>query len=153
VAVVLREHMFQRHPVQNNALMLITTNTSGRSPVFAEPAHAREAVECLYRVQSLYPFFLYGFVMMPDHCHSLLRVDPPLKVSQIMNSYKSGLTFDIGIPKLWQSRFHIRIVENGAGNVLQYIHMNPVIKNLADRPESYPWSSANGKWDVCQLPA
>ena len=134
--------MFQRHPIQNNALMLVTTNTSGRFPVFAESAHAREAVECLYRVQSLYPFFLFGFVIMPDHCHFLLRADPPVKISQLMSSYKSGLTFDTGIPKLWQSRFHLRIIERGAGNVLQYIHMNPVRAGIVEKEEEYLNSSA-----------
>lgn len=132
--------------------MLVTTNTLGRLPVFAASAHAREAVECLYRVQSLHPFFLFGFVIMPDHCHFLLKVDPPFKISKIMNSFKSGLTFDTGIRKLWQPRFHIRLIGHGAWDVLRYIHMNPVEKGLIDRPEIYPWSSACGKWDVCQLP-
>ncbi len=145
--------MFQRHPVQNNQLMLVTTNTVGRFPVFADTSVAREAIECLYRVQSLYPFFLFGFVFMPDHCHFLLRADPPVKISQIMCSFKSGLTFDTGIKKMWQSRFHLRIIEGGGWNVLQYIHMNQVKKGLSDRPENYLWSSASGKWDVSVLPS
>ena len=143
--------MFQRHPIQNSALMFITTNTFNRSPFFADQARAREAVECLYRVQSLYPFFLFGFVIMPDHCHFLLRVDPPVEISQIMNSLKAGLTFDTGISKLWQSRFHMRIVESQPEKVLQYIHMNPVKAGLVDMANQYPWSSASGTWDVNQL--
>ena len=143
--------MFQRHPIQNSALMFITTNTFNRSPFFADQARAREAVECLYRVQSLYPFFLFGFVIMPDHCHFLLRVDPPLSISTIMNSFKSGLTFDTGIPKLWQSRFHMRVIDHHPEVVLQYIHMNPVKAGLIEQQGKYLWSSASGKWDICQL--
>lgn len=144
--------MFQRHLIQNDHLMLVTTNTYQRFPFFEEPSHAREAVECLYRVQSLYPFFLFGFVVMPDHCHFLLRVDSPGRISQIMNSFKSGLTFDTGIPKLWQSRFHIRIINRSGGKALEYIHMNPVKKSLCEKAQDYPWSSASGKWDVSELP-
>ncbi len=143
--------MFQRHPIQHEELMLITTVTLDRRPVFNDPVLAREAVELLYRIQSFRPFFLYGFVIMPDHCHFLLKVLPPFTVSRLMNAYKSGLTFDTGIPKLWQPRFHMRMVERNVGSVMEYIHMNPVRKNLAVRPEDYPWSSACGKWDVSEF--
>lgn len=88
---------------------------------------------------------------MPDHCHFLLRVDPPVEISQIMSSFKSGLTFDTGISKLWQTRFHMRIVESQPEKVLQYIHMNPVVAGLVDQQGKYLWSSASGKWDICQL--
>lgn len=130
---------------------MVTTNTLNRIPVFADPVCAREAVECLYRLQGIHPFHIYAFVVMPDHCHFLLKVIAPYTVSKLMNAYKAGLVFDIGMPKLWQPRFHIRIVERNVGRVLRYIHMNPVLKNLAVRPEDYPWSSACGKWDITAL--
>ncbi|MDD4286790.1 MAG: transposase [Candidatus Peribacteraceae bacterium] len=139
--------MSQRHPVQNEDVQLITTVTARRMPVFADPAHAHEAIECLYRVQARHPFFLYGFVIMPDHCHFLLRVPSPQKISTIMNVFKSGMTFNVGIPKLWQARYHIRSVHNVPA-ALRYIRENPVKAGLAETNEEYPWSSASGKWDV-----
>jgi len=142
--------MSQRHWIQNEAIMLITTNTLKRVRVFADPTKAREAVECLYRVQVLHPFFLYGFVMMPDHIHLLLQMPEGSAVSQMMSAYKSGLTFDIGTPKLWQRRFHQRIVEYPPG-ALEYIHFNPVKAGLVEEPH-YQWSSASGLWDVTPLP-
>jgi REP element-mobilizing transposase RayT len=143
--------MFQRHPLQNDELMMVTTNTLNRVPVFADPVCAREAIECLYRLQAVRSFHIHAFVVMPDHCHFLLRVLSPYTISRLMNAYKSGLVFDIGIPKLWQPRFHIRIIERNVGRVLDYIHMNPVKKSLCERPEHYPWSSACGKWDVSEF--
>jgi putative transposase len=142
--------MTQRHPIQNDAIMLVTTNVIHRLPYFDDSARAREAVECLYRTQSIHPFFLYGFVIMPDHCHFLVHVPSPNTVSKVMNSYKSGLTFDLGIPKLWQRRFHIRIAKKPFG-ALRYIHMNPVRAGFCDIPEDYPWSSASGRWDISSL--
>ncbi len=130
--------------------MFVTTNTLDQRCVFDHPCNAREAVECLYRVQALYPFILYGFVIMPDHCHFLLRVSSPCTVAMIMNSYKSGLTFDLGIPRLWQRRYYL-IVPRNSGAVLRYIHNNPVKAGLASSPESYPWSSASGKWYVTPM--
>ena len=130
--------------------MLITTVTKQREPFFAESANACEAIESFYRVQEQYPFFLYAFVIMPDHCHFFLRMPPPLTISGLMNRYKSGLTFDLGIKQLWQSRFHIRIVKNSSA-VIRYIHTNPVKAGLADSPENFLWSSAAGRWDVTAL--
>lgn len=145
--------MLPRRLVQNEEVMFVTTNTFKRIPFFTKPSHAREAIECLYRVHAIRPFLLYGFVIMPDHCHFLLKVLSPNTISMLMNTYKSGLTFDIGLPKLWQPRFDLRIIETGIGNVLRYIHMNPVKKGMVDQPQDYPWSSASGKWDVTPLGA
>ena len=142
--------MSQRHPVQNEAPMFVTTNTFQRNKFFADPSFAREAVECIYRVQSLYPFFLFAFVIMPDHCHFLLNVPAPGSISKIMNSYKTALVKSIGIKKLWQPRFFLDL-PNNSGKTLEYIHLNPVRAKLAEGAEEYPWSSASGKWDVMEL--
>ncbi len=101
--------------------MFVTTNTKNRRPVFANPAHASEAIDLLYRLQNLHPFLLFGFVIMPDHCHFLLNVPAPYTISKLMNAYKTGLTFDIGIGAFWQPRFDVRIPNNGHA-ALQYIH-------------------------------
>ncbi|MFA6522924.1 MAG: transposase [Candidatus Peribacteraceae bacterium] len=142
--------MSQRHPILNDSRMLVTTVTKGRYPFFLRAANAREAAECLYRVQSLHPFLLYSFVIMPDHCHFLLRVPPPETIVVVMGSFKSGLTFDTGIPKLWQRRYHIRIARSSAA-VLRYIHSDPVRNGLAENNADYPWSSACGRWPVSPL--
>lgn len=142
--------MSQRHPIQNDVTMFVTTNTHNRCPFFAQATLAREAVDCLYRVQTLHPFFLYGFVIMPDHCHFLLRVPAPQTVSSIIGSYKSGLTFDCGIPHLWQARFHMETPKD-IRETLRYIHLNPVRRGIVEDPALYPWSSASGTWDVSSL--
>jgi putative transposase len=142
--------MWQRHPVQADEMMFITTNTRDRKPIFRNPAYAREAVEMLYKVQKRHPYFLYGFVIMPDHCHLLLHVPDGGSISRIMKIFKSGLAFNLGIGAFWQSRFHIKIPDTAA-SVLRYIHQNPVIAGLAKNPEEYPWSSASGKWELSEL--
>ncbi len=89
---------------------------------------------------------------MPDHCHILLNVAPPNTISKIMNVFKSGLIFDLGVSKLWQPRFHIRIPEKDIRKMLSYIHMNPVRAGLVEDQQSYLWSSACGKWDITHIP-
>ncbi len=87
---------------------------------------------------------------MPDHLHLLLNVPEPNTISKVMNVYKSGLTFQLGIKKIWQPRYFMKIPNNSYG-VLQYIHLNPVRKGLVENAADYPWSSACGKWDTSDL--
>jgi len=127
--------------------MLVTSVVRKRIPLFCSDAHAQEAIETLFRVQEFYPFFLYGFVFMPDHCHLLLHIPEGGSVSKIMNIYKGIFSANVGLGPLWQKRFHIRLQPN-IPRTLRYIHMNPVRLGLCEFPEKYPWSSASGKWDV-----
>ncbi|MDD3896775.1 MAG: transposase [Candidatus Peribacteraceae bacterium] len=142
--------MTQRHWIQNEEFMLVTTVTRKRVPYFRNAAVAREAVEQLYRTQERHPFILYGFVVMPDHCHILLRIPPGNGVSRIMHSYKTGLVFATGICPLWQRRFHVRCVQDAVA-VLRYLHSDPVRREIATTPAAYPWSSASGRWDVTPI--
>lgn len=130
--------------------MFITTNTLNRKTVFADPAFAKEAIDCLYRLQELHPFCIFGFVVMPDHIHLLLKIPPPYTISRCMNAYKTGVTFALGIGAFWQPRFDLRIPEN-AYDVLKYIHENPVKAGLVSSANIYPWSSASGKWEVSMM--
>ena len=123
--------------------MFVTTNTKDREKVFSDPAFARMAVETLYETQQKYSFFLYAFVIMPDHCHLLMSVPEGGSVSKIMYSYKRSVSFIIG-KRVWQSRFHIKMIDSVSG-AIAYIHQNPVKAGLCEHVEKYPWSSASGK--------
>lgn len=142
--------MTQRHPIRNNVPMLITTNTVYRYPFFIDEAYAREAVEALYRTKTHKHFEMYGFVIMPDHCHILLHVASPESISNVLFTCKRSVSFVVG-KSIWQKRFHIRI-PNNLRRALQYIHQNPVRAGLVEYPQRYPWSSASGRWEVSPLP-
>jgi len=139
--------MTQRHFVQTG-LFFITTNTKDRVPYFSDPAYARAAVETLYEIQYLYPFYLYSFVIMPNHCHFLLRVPERGYLSKIMHAFKRGTSFTIGKGPIWQPRFFVRLVTDDPYAFLKYIHRNPTKAGLCEAPEDYPWSSASGRWDI-----
>lgn len=125
--------------------MLVTTVTHKREPFFADPAIAREAVETLLRVQALHPFTLHAFVIMPDHVHIVATVHAPNSISHVLNVYKSGLTFNTGIRKMWQRRSDMRIIRS-LRDTVAYVHRNPVAAGLAKTINAYPWSSANTEW-------
>lgn len=131
--------------------MFITTNVRERRKIFLDPAYAREAIDVLYRVQELHPFLLYGFVIMPDHCHLLLKVPAPNTISKVMDRWKMGVSHSLSIGSIWQRRFNLKIPDT-LSPVLQYIHANPIKAGIVLDSSLYPWSSASGKWDVTPLP-
>lgn len=104
--------MFQRHPIQHTSTMFITTNLQNKQPIFAESAAARIAVETLYAKQEMRPFYLFGFVIMPDHCHFLLQLPAGGSISKLMNAYKRSVSFALGSGPIWQSRFHLLVPNN-----------------------------------------
>ncbi len=142
---------FQRHAIQSGHVMFVTTSTLKKVQIFSDPACARIAVETLYSIQGHYPFFLYGFVIMPDHIHLLLKIPEGGSVSKTTGSYKRAVSFNIGRGPIWQSRSFIKIPSDPLP-VLRYIRLNPVKAGLCASPEHYAWSSASGRWDVVELP-
>lgn len=117
--------MSQRHPLQNDIAMFVTTNIANRHRLFENTTYAHEAIDAIYRVQHLYPFFLFGFVIMPDHVHLLLRVMAPAGISDVIRAYKRAVSHAIGMGPIWQPRFYMK-VPNNCWQTLHYIHENPV---------------------------
>lgn len=143
--------MTQRHPISSGCMMFITTNTRHRAPIFEHGPYAREVIETLFRTKELHPFLLFGFVVMHDHCHLLLQVRFPEKISTIMNVWKGMTSLNIGLGRIWQPRYDMQVPE-APNAVLRYIHNNPVSAAYCESPEEYAWSSANHRWNIDPLP-
>jgi putative transposase len=95
-------------------------------------------------------FRLCGYVLMPDHWHALIGVDPPLTISRAIQDIKWVAARRIGRQRnaggsFWQHQFWDRFVLDGKefGERLAYMHLNPVKKRVVERPEAWRWSSYN----------
>jgi len=108
--------------------------------------HTRIVFEqTLEQLRQRHQFFLFGYVIMPNHVH-LLLTEPKLHSLATMLSVLKGETSKLlkgERPQFWQSRYydfnvltHQKYVEK-----LKYIHRNPVERGLVERPEDWPWSS------------
>ncbi|HET6883051.1 MAG TPA: transposase, partial [Pirellulales bacterium] len=94
-----------------------------------------------------WPFELYGYCLMSNHFHLLLR-PRGAPISRIMQSllvshtqryhkhHRSG-------GHVWQGRYKSPVVQNDEHllTVLRYIEANPVRARLVERAEDYAWSS------------
>lgn len=98
-------------------------------------------------------FDLVAFVIMPDHLH-LIIIPKGKNVSQSMHSIKSFSSKEINKNSqhkgsVWQPSFRDLTLwsEEVVIEKINYIHNNPVRKDLVSDPGNYRYSSANTKYE------
>jgi putative transposase len=121
---------------------------NNRQPIFFTDADYRFFLGCLAKAKARYPSRLYAYVLMTNHVHLLLEPLERAHLSLLMQSvgrryvryinetyHRSGT--------LWEGRFKSAVVSHDAYLLAcsRYIELNPVRAGLAQRPETYPWSS------------
>jgi putative transposase len=99
----------------------------------------------LERLRQRHQFFLFGYVLMPEHVHLLLtepKLQPLATTLSVLKRETSKLLKGDRL-QFWQSRYydfnvftHRKWIEK-----LRYIHRNPVERGLVEKPEDWPWSS------------
>ena len=95
-------------------------------------------------------FLLTAWVFLPDHWHAVVGVRYPKTISVVMESIKVGSTRQMNTRRgesgrLWQGRFFDRALRTVKeyNETVEYIHRNPVRRELATRPEGWRWSSVH----------
>ena len=95
-------------------------------------------------------FLFLGYVLMPDHWHALIAPGFPLTISRVMQDIKWISARSLNCRRetsgpVWQHQFWDRFVRHAKEfrDRLQYMHLNPVRKNLVSRAEEWRWSSYN----------
>lgn len=94
-------------------------------------------------------YSLISWVVMPNHVHLMARFDEGQSLSKAMHSLKSFTAHELKklhpeMETIWQAESfdrYIRSEDHYLGRV-QYIHENPVVAGLCERPEDFRWSSA-----------
>jgi putative transposase len=102
----------------------------------------------LDRVRKRRGFLLNGFVFMPDHWHALIYPAPGDTLPRLIGALKIASSRALNKARrtegeFWQLRYFdhaVRTVRE-CRDALQYIHLNPVKKGLAEKPEDWAWSS------------
>ena len=102
--------------------------------------------EALEKLRRRHGFYLFGYVLMPEHVHLLLG-EPKLHslattLSVLKRETSKLLKGDR--PRFWQTRYYDFNVftQDKFVEKIEYIHGNPVTRGLADKPEDWPWSSS-----------
>lgn len=144
-------------------LHFITCSCYRRLPLL-NTKHKRDSfLKILNEVREHYNFSLVGYVIMPEHIHLLIsepKTCTPSTVIQVLKQRTARVlrrrrlrnpsqlplwTNDPAqrLEAFWQRRFYDFNVWSQKKRIekLNYMHMNPVKRELVAHPKSWPWSS------------
>jgi putative transposase len=135
---------------------MVTTSTWERRDLFRNERWADLLIDTIYHYRGS-AYLLHGFVIMPDHLHILITPLTSLeKAVQFIKggfSYrvKKGLGSNMEVGQKGFSDHRIRDASDYGMHAI-YIQQNPVRKDLCEKAEDYPYSSASGRFEVDDVP-
>jgi putative transposase len=135
---------------------MVTTETWQRRALFRNEHWADLFINTLYHYRSS-AYVLHEFVIMPDHIHVLIT--PSASIEKAVQFIKGGFSFRAkkeleSNMEIWQKGFQDHRIRDAADYDVHrnYIHQNPLKKQLCKRAEDYPYSSAHVGFELDQVP-
>jgi putative transposase len=146
-------------PIHDGLIYHVINRGNNRQPVFLKKGDFEAFLKALAELKERKPFELYGYCLLNNHFHLLIRT-VQTSISRIMQSllvshtqryhkqHQSG-------GHVWQGRFKSPVVQNDEHllAVLRYIEANPLRAKIVRNAEEYPWSSyrAHGLGEANEL--
>ena len=146
----------REHATHNGQTYMVTSSTWERRSLFQNENWARLLIGTIYRYRGS-AYLLDAFVIMPDHIHILLT--PKTSLEKSVQFIKGGFSYRVkkelgSNMEVWQKGFsdhRIRDAEDYSRHV-DYILKNPLRKNLCQRGEDFPYSSAARSFELDPVP-
>lgn len=149
----------------------LTCSCYKRLPLFQQEWVKQEFVDAMVRTHASRGFGLIAWVLMPEHFHLLLIPKLPERpVPWILNMLKGTMSRRVlarwrledspmlkkvqtasGAERFWQhgGGYDRNTDEwDGLVSIVRYIHRNPVVRGLVEKPADWPWSSV--RWYLKQ---
>jgi putative transposase len=148
-----------KHRTAPDSSYFVTTKCwQGRS-IFQVPDNPEILIEALFHYRDTKAYALHEFVIMPDHLHLMLTPSATTSLEKAIQLIKGGSSHQIRKARnqkieIWQVGFHDWTLRDATDwqTKREYIHTNPVRAKLVQRPEDWPYSSANGKFSLDPIP-
>ena len=148
-----------KHRTEPGGTYFVTTNSWQRRAVFRKPEWADIVERKVFEHREKGEYLVHRYVIMPDHLHVILTPGCSTTLERAAQLIKGGSSDDIGrafqthLP-IWQPGFTQHLIRDGADyeSHVGYIDANAVKKGLAERPETYQFCSARGKYRLDPWP-
>jgi len=125
----------------------ITFSCYHRLPFLNEDRARLVFLDTLERLRQRHQFFLFGYVLMPEHVHLLLSEPKAMPLATTLSVLKgeSSKVLKGERTQFWQTRYYDFNILTHKKHVekLRYMHRNPVARGLVEKPENWLWSSFN----------
>lgn len=134
-------------PIDDRLVYHVINRGNNRAPVFFNDDDYAAFLEAMGDLKRRRPFECYGYCLMPNHVHLLIR---PLEtpISRIMQSLLVSHTLRYhrchhSAGHVWQGRFKSPVIQDDDHllTVLRYIEANPLRAQMVASAGDYRWSS------------
>ncbi|WP_210366227.1 transposase [Bacillus sp. REN3] len=133
-----------------NGIYHVMLRGANRQEIFHDEFDNMKFLDIVKRYKEIAEFSLYGWCLMGNHVHLLLKEgneDLSITMKRIGVSYASYYNLKYQTTgHLFQDRFRSENVESVRyfKTVLRYIHQNPVKAGIIERVDEWRWSSCAG---------
>jgi REP-associated tyrosine transposase len=148
-----------KHRTAPGSSYFVTTKCWQGRTVLQVQENAEILIEALFHYRDSKAYALHEFVVMPDHLHLMLTPGATTSLEKAIQLIKGGSSYQIRKARnkkieIWQVGFHDWTLRDATDwqTKREYIHTNPVRAKLVQRPEDWPYSSANGKFSLDTIP-
>ena len=135
---------------------MVTTTTWERRALFKNERWANLLIDTIYHYRGS-AYELHEFVIMPDHLYALLT--PLTSLEKAAQFIQGGFSYrvrkELGSSlEVWQKGFSDHRTRDASDYRphVAYIRRNPVRAHLCEKAEAYPYSSANGRFELDSAP-
>jgi putative transposase len=140
----------RRRFIAPNTIQHIVNRGNDKKIIFPEPVDYGSFLALLREAREKFPIELYGYCLMPNHFHLVVRTPGLDELSAYMQDVEGSHACDLracdrtrGHGHIFQRRYWNKWVE-GEGHlltVLRYVEANPVRAGLVDWAADWEWSS------------
>ena len=134
-------------PIADGLIDHVINRGNNRQPVFENEGDFLAFLQAIADLKARKPFELYGYCLMTNHIHLLIRPREG-SISRIVQSLLVSHTqryhlFHRSCGHVWQGRFKSPVVQDDDHllTVLRYIEANPVRAEMVGQAGGYRWSS------------
>lgn len=132
----------------SNAIYHISIRGNNKQTVLREEEDKVSFLLTLRKFKERFRFKLFGFVIMDNHAHLVIRSNGSANISKIMQavnlSYSKKFRNKYNYTGyVWQGRFKSSVIESERYmfDCLSYIHNNPLRAGMVSNVKDYIWSS------------
>jgi putative transposase len=127
----------------------VTFSTHHRRKLFVVEIYGRLFLQTLYRYRRAGRYELHAFVVMPEHVHLLRTPANDVTIERAIQLIKGAYSHELGTiigrtQEIWQRGFTDHRIRNPQDFVhhRNYIHQNPVEREIVTEPSAYRYCSA-----------
>ncbi|MBU0547982.1 MAG: transposase [Candidatus Omnitrophica bacterium] len=141
----------------DNSIHHVIARGNQKQITFIDECDFLRYLDLLKHYKHKYRFELYGYCLMPNHIHLIIKVLLGKDLQKIMQGLNQTYTiwFNEKYNKaghLWQGRYKDMLVQEDKYllDCITYVEFNPARANLVKSPAEYRWCSWNSRFGIKQ---